>query len=156
MVGLVLDDGLDGGLVVDGTLLTGRTSGAGSFGAASYRDGRYEHYCAGQFLERTYDTTAQTALERAEDGDKEAHAMFEEMGTHLGHAVQSVVAAVDPACIVMGGPVRHAHPYFEDAMWEVLASFSPPEALEALSFRLSQLKRPAVLGAAALGRMEGA
>jgi glucokinase len=156
MVGLVLDDGLDGGLVVDGTLLTGRTAGAGAFGAAPYKDGRYEQYCAGHFLEREYDTTAQAALERADDSDEEAQAMFEDMGTHLGHAVQSVVAAVDPACIVMGGPVRHAHPYFEDAMWEVLESFAAPGALDGLSFQLSQLKRPAVLGAAALGRMEGA
>jgi glucokinase len=156
MVGLVLDDGLDGGFVVDGTLLMGRTAGAGTFGAASYKDGRYEQYCAGQFLERAYDTTAQAALERAEDGDEEAQAMFDAMGTHLGHAVQSVLAAIDPACIVMGGPVRHAHPYFEDAMWEVLESFAGPEALDGLSFQLSQLKRPAVLGAAALGRMEGA
>jgi glucokinase len=156
MVGLVLDDGLDGGIVVDGTLLTGRAAGAGAFGAAPYRDARYEQYCAGQFLEQEYGTTAQAALERADDGDEEAQAMFEDMGRHLGHAVQSVVAAVDPACIVMGGPVRHAHPYFEDAMWDALASVSAPEALEALSFRLSQLKRPAVLGAAALGRMEGA
>jgi glucokinase len=156
MVGLVLDDGLDGGIVVDGTLLTGRAAGAGAFGAAPYRDARYEQYCAGQFLEQEYGTTAQAALERADDGDEEAQAMFEDMGRHLGHAVQSVLAAVDPACIVMGGPVRHAHPYFEDAMWDALASVSAPEALEALSFRLSQLKRPAVLGAAALGRMEGA
>lgn len=155
MVGLVLGDGVNGGIVIDGVLLTGRNSGAGAFGAVPYRDGRYEQYCAGQFIKQQYDTTVPAALARADDGDEEAQAMFEDMGTHLGHAVQSVLATVDPACIVMGGPARQAHPYFEDAMWEVLHTFSTPQALDALSFQLSQLKRPTVLGAAALGRMEG-
>ena len=156
MVGLVLNEGIGGGVVVDGTLLTGCTFSAGAFGAAPYKDGRYEHYCAGQFIERAYDTTVQEALERAEDGDEDARAMFATMGTHLGRAVQSVLAAVDPACIVMGGALRHAHPYFEDAMWDELEAFSSPQALETLSVQLSQLKRPAVLGAAALGSMEAA
>lgn len=152
MVGLILGTGFAGGIVVDGELLTGRNCGAGEFGTAPYRDGMYEHYCAGQFFEREYDTTGAAAFERAEAQDEEALAMFDEMGTHLGRAIQSVLYAVDPACIVMGGSVRTAYPYFEEAMWDELQTFAFSRTLDNLTFHLSELEHAGVLGAAALGR----
>jgi glucokinase len=154
MVGLILGTGFAGGIVVDGTLLSGRNCGAGEFGTAPYKDSIYEHYCAGQFFERQYDTTGAEAFERAEAGDEDAIAMFEELGTHLGRAVQLVLYAVDPACIVMGGSVRHAYSLFEDAMWAELDTFAFPRTLDTLEIRLSQLEHAGVLGAAALGLEE--
>lgn len=151
MVGLILGTGFAGGIVVDGALLSGRNCGAGEFGTAPYKDSIYEHYCAGQFFERQYDTTGKEAFERAQDGDEEARAMFGEMGTHLGRALKSVLYAVDPAHIVLGGSVRHAHPFFEEAMWEELESFAYPRALETLTVEVSSLNHAGVLGAAALG-----
>ncbi len=151
MVGLILGTGFAGGIVVNGTLLSGRNCGAGEFGTAPYKDSIYEHYCAGQFFERQYNTTGKAAFDRAEDGDEEAHAMFAELGTHLGRALKSVLYAVDPAHVVLGGSVRHAHPYFEEAMWDELESFAYPRALDHLTVEISSLKHAGVLGAAALG-----
>jgi len=151
MVGLIVGTGFAGGIVVDGTLLSGRNCGAGEFGTAPYKDSIYEHYCAGQFFERQHDTTGAEAFERAEAGDEDALAMFEAFGTHLGRAVQSVLYAVDPACIVLGGSVRHAYPFFEEAMWAELETFAFPRTLDTLEIHLSQLKHAGVLGAAALG-----
>lgn len=151
MVGVVLGTGFAGGIVVNGELFEGRNGGAGEFGTAPYRDGIYEEYCAGLFFERQYDTTGAEAFERAKDGDEEAQAMFEEMGTHLGRALKSVLYAVDPAHIVMGGSVRHAYPLFEEAMWAEIETFAFPRALDNLTFTLSTLEHAGVLGAAALG-----
>lgn len=154
MVGLILGTGFAGGIVVDGMLLSGHNCGAGEFGTAPYRDSIYEDYCAGLFFER-HDTTGKAAFDRAQEGDEEALALFRELGTHLGRALKSVLYAVDPACIVMGGSVRHAHPFFEEAMWAELESFAFPRTLENLTFRLSTLDHAGVLGAAALGLRGG-
>lgn len=151
MVGLILGTGLGGGIMVDGELLSGRNCGAGEFGMLPYRDGVYEHYCAGLFFEREHDTTGKEAFERAQDGDERAQAIFDEMGTHLGRALRAVLYAVDPAHIVLGGSVRHAYPFFEDAMWTELEKFAFPRSLDHLIIEVSTLEHAGVRGAALLG-----
>ncbi|PQJ34408.1 sugar kinase [Salinibacter sp. 10B] len=151
MVGLILGTGFAGGIVVDGTLLSGHNCGAGEFGTAPYKDSIYEHYCAGQFFERQHNTTGKAAFERAQNGDASAQSLFAEMGTHLGRALKSVLYAIDPAHIVLGGSVRHAYSFFEETMWEELESFAYPRALDNLTIEISSLKHAGVLGAAALG-----
>jgi glucokinase len=151
MVGLILGTGLGGGIVVNGDLLSGRNCGAGEFGTMLYKDSIYEHYCAGLFFEREHDTTGEAAFERAQAGDEAARAMFDEMGTHLGRALQSILYAVDPAHIVLGGSVRHAYPFFKDAMWAELEQFAFPRALDHLTVAVSTLEHAGVRGAAALG-----
>ncbi|MFB6248809.1 MAG: ROK family protein [Salinibacter sp.] len=150
MIGLIVGTGCAGGIIVNGELLSGRNCGAGEFGTAPYRDGIYEEYCAGLFFEAR-GTTGKAAFERAKAGDAEAQALFEELGTHLGRALKSVLCAVDPACIVMGGSVRHAHRFFEEAMWAELRTFEFPRMVDALTIRQSELEHAGVLGAAALG-----
>lgn len=151
MVGLILGTGFAGGIVLDGELFSGRNCGAGEFGTAPYRDSIYEHYCAGLFFEREYGVTGEEAFERAQEGDAEAQAMFEEMGTHLGRAIKSMLYAVDPAQIVLGGSVRHAYPLFEATMWEEIETFAFSRALDNLRFDVSELEHAGILGAAALG-----
>lgn len=151
MVGLIMGTGFAGGIVLDGTLLSGHNCGAGEFGTAPYRDGMYEDYCAGLFFERQYNTTGKAVFGRAEEGDQRALEIFDEFGGHVGRALKSVLYAVDPACIVLGGSVRNAYPFFKETMWEELGSFAYPRSLENLTFRVSELKHSGVLGAAALG-----
>jgi glucokinase len=154
MVGLIVGTGFAGGIVIEGNLLSGRNCGAGEFGTAPYKDSIYEHYCAGLFFERQHDTTGAAAFERAQAGDEEARALFEEFGTHLGRAVQSVLYAVDPAHIVLGGSVRRAYPFFEEAMWAELDTFAFPRALDHLALDVSELEHAGVRGAAALSRQD--
>jgi glucokinase len=153
MVGLIVGTGFAGGIIVNGELLSGHNCGAGEFGTAPYRDSIYEEYCAGLFFEAR-GTTGKAAFERAKAGDAEAQALFEELGTHLGRALKSVLCAVDPACIVMGGSVRHAHRFFKEAMWAELRAFEFPRMVDTLTIRRSALEHAGVLGAAALG-LEG-
>lgn len=151
MVGLIVGTGFAGGIVVDGTLVSGHNCGAGEFGTVPYRDGIYEHYCAGQFFEREYGVTGEVAYERATEGDERAQAMFEAFGTHLGRAVQLVLYTIDPAHIVLGGSVRHAYPFFKATMWEEIETFAFPRTLDTLTLERSVLDYAGVLGAAALG-----
>jgi glucokinase len=150
MVGLIVGTGFAGGIIIDGELFAGRNCGAGEFGTAPYRDSIYEHYCAGLFFEREYGLTGAEAYERATSGDKDARAMFEEMGTHLGRAIKSVLYAVDPAHIVMGGSVRRAYPLFREAMWKEINTFAFSRGLDRLQFDVSELEHAGILGAAAL------
>lgn len=151
MVGLILGTGFAGGIVLDGQLFSGHNCGAGEFGTAPYRDSIYEHYCAGLFFEREHNIAGEEAFERAQNGDPRAQGMFEEMGVHLGRAIKSVLYAVDPAHIVIGGSVRHAYPLFREAMWEEINTFAFSRALDNLTLELSELDHAGVLGAAALG-----
>lgn len=151
MVGITIGTGFAGGIVVDGTLLSGQNCGAGEFGTVPYRSGIYEHYCSGQFFERRHDTTAKKAHERAKNGEEEAMAMFDAFGTHIGRAVQLILYTVDPSHIVMGGSVRHAYPFFKQAMWREIETFEFPRSLDTLTFERSTLDHAGILGAATLG-----
>jgi glucokinase len=48
--------------------------------------------------------------------------------------------------------VRHAYPFFEEAMGEALQEFAFPRTLDRLTIERSSLEHAGVLGAAALGR----
>lgn len=154
MLGLILGTGFAGGIVVDGQLLAGHNCGAGEFGTAPYKDSIYEHYCAGLFFEKQHDTTGKAAFDRAQKGDMEAQNMFEELGMHLGRALRPVLYAIDPAHVVLGGSVRHAYPFFEEAMWAELKLFAFPRVLDNLTLEVSELEHAGVLGAAALGHQD--
>lgn len=151
MVGIRVGHQLDGGIVVGGRLLAGQADRAGQFGRASYRNGTYNDYCTARFLTRHHEATAADVIEQAEAGDADAVALLNEMGTHLGQALRSVCCTVDPACIVIGGGLAHAHPFFEDAMRAALASGDGPVTLDSLLLHRSSLRHVEVLGAAALG-----
>ena len=72
---------------------------------------------------------------------------------HLGNAIKTIIMAVDPPLIIIGGSVA-ARPenYYQDAMWESISERSPfPPLLDSfrrLSFR--RRKNIAIKGAAAL------
>lgn len=151
MVGMIVGTGFAGGILVDGTLLSGRNCGAGEFGTVPYRDSIYEHYCSGQFFEREYNTTAKRAHERAKNEEEKALVMFETFGTHLGRAVQLILYTFDPSHIVIGGSVRHAYPFFEKAMWKEIKALAFPRVLDTFTFERSSLDYAGVLGAATLG-----
>ena len=149
MIGLIVGTGFAGGVVLDGKLYAGPHCGAGEFGMMPYKDSIYEHYCAGLFFERQ-GLDGEAVFRRAEAGDSDARALFAELGHHLGMALQAVLYAYDPAFIVFGGSVRHAYPYFQEAMWEVLDTFAYSRTVEDLTIEISELDNVAILGAAAL------
>lgn len=150
LIGLILGTGFAGGIIVDGRLYPGRNCGAGEFGLIPYLDSIYEHYCCGQFFTRRVGQTGAEMFRRASDGDPEAVRLFAEFGHHLGEAIKTILYAYDPEAIVLGGSVRKAFRFFEEAMWESIRSFVFSNSLKSLTIAVSELEHVAILGAAAL------
>ncbi len=150
LIGLILGTGFAGGIIVDGKLYAGRNCGAGEFGLIPYLESIYEHYCSGQFFPRRVGQTGAEVFRRAAAGDREAVEVFAEFGHHLGQAVKTILYAYDPEMIVLGGSVRKAFRFFENAMWESIRSFAYPNSVKSLKIEVSELEHVAILGAAAL------
>lgn len=150
IVGITLGTGLGCGIVVDDKLLNGNNTGAGEIGEIPYLDKNYEYYCASAFFAEKYKVSAKEMARKASEGDKEALAIWGEYGTHLGNAIQLVVLAYDPPCLVIGGSIANAMPYFEDAMRKSLSNFVYPNSIQRLEIYRSEVKDVAMLGAAML------
>jgi glucokinase len=150
LIGLILGTGFAAGIVIGGRLYPGRHCGAGEFGMIPYLESIYEHYCSGQFFTRQAGQTGAEMFRRASAGDGEALAMFAQFGHHLGHAIKTILYAYDPETIILGGSVRKAFRFFEDAMWASIRSFGFPSSLGSLAIAVSELEHVAILGAAAL------
>jgi len=150
LIGLILGTGFAGGIIIDGRMYAGKNCGAGEFGLIPYLESIYEHYCSGQFFTRRVGQTGAEMYRRALAGDREALEVFAEFGRHLGEAVKTILYAYDPEMIVLGGSVRKAFRFFEDAMWTSIRSFAFSNSLNALTIAVSDLEHVAILGAAAL------
>lgn len=150
MVGVTLGTGLGCGLIINKQLYEGRNGGAGEFGMVGYLDKTIEYYASGQFFENVYKIDGAEVFEKAKKGDKDALNMYEEFGLHLGNAIKTILYAVDPELIILGGSVSSAFPYFSKKMWQQIETFGFRKAIVNLHISVSELKNSAVLGAAAL------
>jgi glucokinase len=56
----------------------------------------------------------------------------------------------DTSLIIFGGSVRHAYPYFSDAMWARINTFAYTKSLAKFQIELSELENSGILGAAGL------
>jgi len=142
--------GMAAGIVIHNRLYNGLNCGAGEFGTMPYLDHNFEYYCSGQFFNNVHHVNGETVFQRAEEGDEKALAMFEELGRHFGHAINSILYAIDPEAIILGGSVSKAFTYFEKSMWKSIEKLAYRSVVENLTIKLSSNPDIAVLGAAAL------
>ena len=149
VVGLILGTGMGSGMLMNGQLYTGANGGAGEFGMLPYEGGILEDYCSGKFFTQHAGITGKEAADRAGRGDSHAQALFFEFGKHLGAALKTVVYAVDPEMIVLGGSISKAIPYFKTTMLDSLNSLIFPRTLARLKITCSAIEHIAILGAAA-------
>ncbi|WP_110205093.1 ROK family protein [Nocardioides daejeonensis] len=135
---ITVGTGIGGGFVVDGRVVRGRNGMAGEFGHMRLVPdgvqcpcggrGCWEQYASGNALQRFArealargpsiladlcggDPAALTGpmvSEAAEQGDTAALAAFSKVGDWLGVGLTNVVAALDPAVVVVGGGVAAA------------------------------------------------
>ncbi len=122
MIGVTLGTGVGAGVIIGGSLYEGRNAGAGEVGCLNYLDKDYESYCSTPFFVAHKTTGAELAA-RAEAGDTEAIALWNEFGGHLGELVKAILFAYDPEAIVFGGGIAAGHPHFEAAMRERILTF---------------------------------
>ncbi|CAN5154289.1 ROK family protein [soil metagenome] len=150
MIGTTIGTGLGSGIIINDKIYTGRNGGAGEFGMAPYLDQCYEYYASGQFFDNVYGTPGEVVFTKAKAGEESALSQYAEMGMHLGNAVKMMLFALDVELIVFGGSVRHAWPYFQEAMWKQIKTFPFTRVLEHLKIEVSELNNAGILGAAAL------
>lgn len=150
MVAIIAGVGLGVGIVTDNKLYSGTNCGAGEFGYIPYRDHNYEHYCTPSYFELKYGMRSKTLLARAKKSDKIALAILEQFGLDMGNLIQTVMFALDPQCIILGGQLPAFYPYFESEVWKVLRKFPYQKSVESLCIEISEEPDVAILGAAAL------
>lgn len=122
VVGITLGTGVGAGIIINGHLYEGRNAGAGEIGCLSYLDKDYESYCSTPFFV-AHNTSGAELAAKAEAGDPEAQALWNEFGHHLGELVKAALFAYDPEAIIFGGGIAAGHPYFEDALRKTVETF---------------------------------
>jgi glucokinase len=150
MIGLTIGTGIGAGLIINKKLYPGKNGGAGEFGMIEYLDQTCEYYACGQFFDNVYKINGEEVFNNAKQGDISAIKMYEEMGTHLGNTIKTILYALDVELIVLGGSVRYAFPYFSKTMWQQVKTFGFQKASERLKIEVSELENSGILGAAAL------
>lgn len=149
-VGVTLGTGMGSGIIKNGALLDDAHGCSGEFGTMPYLDGIYEHYCSGMFFLRQYGVKGEEAAKKARSGDSLALQAFREMGIHLGNAIKTIVMAVDPPLVIIGGSVAEARDLFEEAMWESVRQIAFPSVLKNFRIAFSETEHMGIKGAAAL------
>lgn len=150
LTGLILGTGVAAGLICDGKLYEGRNCGAGEFGMIPYLDYNYEFYCGGNYFKHFHNTDGETLYNLAKNNDKNALAIFEQFGIHVSALIKTILFAVDPQTIVIGGSVSKAFPFFESILWSSLQDFPYKPIIENIKIKASKHENIAILGAAAL------
>ncbi|SHG01696.1 ROK family protein [Pedobacter caeni] len=148
--GLILGTGVAAGLICNGQLYEGRNCGAGEFGMIPYLQHNYEFYCSGNFFSHFYQITGEEAYRSAVQHEPIALQAFQEYGIHLSWLIKSILYAVDPEVIVLGGSVSKAFSFFKASLWEHLADFPYKPVIENIRIEASEKDNIAILGAAAL------
>lgn len=150
LVGLTIGTGLGTGIVADGKLLIGKNGGAGEFGMINYLERNIEYYVSGRFFMSEYGTKGEEIYRLALQGNPEAIYIYEDFGRHLGEALKLIIYALDPDCIIIGGAVKAAFPFYSKSMWRTLEDFAFGLSLETVKVEPSMLVNGNILGAAAL------
>ena len=149
-VGLIIGTGLAAGIIINNQLYSGPNCGAGEFGMMPYLDKNYEHYASGQFFQHNYSMSGEEIYEQAGNGVLFALNAFNAFGTHLGEAIKTILFALDPELIILGGSVRLAYKHFKKSMWASINKFPYRNISNQLKIKVSRKHNIGVLGAAAL------
>ncbi|MFC1570805.1 ROK family protein [Candidatus Omnitrophota bacterium] len=150
-VGIAIGTGIGGGIITRGKLHQDANCGSGEFGEAPYLDKRYEDYCSGVFFRDTHKTSGKELFKRAKAGDAKAIKIFEEFGFHLGNAIKTIMCAVDPEAIIIGGSIAAAREFYEEAMWKQIKTFTFSRSVKNLKIEFTEhTEDTPILGAAAV------
>ena len=150
MVGLTMGTGIGSGIIIDGKLYNGVNTGAGEIGSLPFKDADYEFYCSSRFFSDLHGDTGANFGKRAQAGDAEAVAVWNEFGENVGELIKAVLFTYAPEAIIIGGGIASAFPLFEAPMRASLESFPYPANVAATRIMPSTLPNAAILGAGAL------
>ena len=149
-VGITLGTGMGAGIVKNGSLIPDAHCCSGEFGTMPYLDGIYENYTCGMYFKLKYGKDGEEVAEKARAGEPWALKAYQEMGSHLGSAINTIIMAVDPPLIIIGGSVAKARELYQESMWESIRKIPFPSVLEDFRVEFIDTEDIAIKGAAAL------
>ncbi|MCK5691296.1 MAG: ROK family protein [Bacteroidales bacterium] len=149
-VGITLGTGMGSGIIKNGALIPDAHCCSGEFGTMSYLDGIYENYTSGMYFKLKYGKNGEEVAMKARTEEPWALKAYREMGMHLGNAIKTIIMAVDPPLIIIGGSVAKAREYYQDTMWESIRKIPFPSVLDSFRIEFSETEHIAIKGAAAL------
>ena len=83
-------------------------------------------------------------------GDTKALALWNELGSHIGNLIKTVLFTYDPQAIILGGDILNGYSFFAEKMHETISVFPFKNATERVNILLSKNENVNLLGAAAL------
>jgi glucokinase len=149
-VGLTLGTGMGTGIITNNKLMGDANGGSGEFGMIPYKDGVLEDYCSGKFFKNMLKVNGEEISKKAAEGDIQALKAYDLFGEHLGNAIKTILYALDPEKIIVGGSIVQSAPYFDASLKKCLSTFAYKKTLENIEIIYSNTPDIAVLGAAAL------
>ncbi|BEG99233.1 ROK family protein [Bacteroides sedimenti] len=150
LIGITLGTGVGAGVVLDGKLYNGSHTGAGEIGSLPYLNKDFEYYCSSGIFADFYKMSGKDVFDRAREGDKEALAIWSEIGTHIGNLLKAVLYTYDPDAIVLGGGISAAYPFFSESMKQTISCFPYQNIVDDVEIFVSEEKNISLLGASAL------
>lgn len=149
-VGLAIGTGIAGGIIQNGKLLMDVNCGSGEFGEMCYLDTKFEDYCSGIFFERHHQTDAKTVFENAVKGDEKARKIVSEFAIHLGKLLKTIVCAIDPEAIIIGGSIAKSKAVYHSLLMKELQDFPYPRSIQRLKIDYTDTHEVQLLGSAYL------
>ncbi|UOG77515.1 ROK family protein (plasmid) [Hymenobacter tibetensis] len=150
LVGITLGTGFGTGIIINNDVYSGTLSSAGEFGSIPYRDKTIEDYCSGKFFSQRFNLSGTACHSLAKQGEAGALKAFAQYGEHLGNAIKTVLYALAPEAIFLGGSISKCYEFFQESMYESIQAFPFRLVTNRLVVAPSELGNAAVLGAAAL------
>ncbi len=149
-VGITLGTGMGTGIITNHQLMGDANGGSGEFGMIPYKNGVIEDYCSGKFFKNILKSNGEEVFENALKGDKSALKAYTSFGNHLGNALKTILYALDPEKIIIGGSVARSSKFFDKGLKESLKDFDFKRTLENIEIIYSDTPDISILGAAAL------
>ena len=150
IAGITIGAGLGVGIIINGRLYSGRNCGAGEFCSIPYREHDYEYYCSTGYFEEKYGLKSTVLFNRAKKNDKIALAIYEQFGLDFGNAIKTIIYALDPDAIIVGGQLAQAYEYFQESMFKNIKTFLYSNTIKDIVILKSEEPNIATYGAAAL------
>jgi glucokinase len=150
IAGVTIGAGLGVGIIINGRLYSGKNCGAGEFCSIPYRDHDYEYYCSIGYFEEKYGIKSNILFGRAKKKDKIALSIYEQFGLDLGNAIKTIIYAIDPEAIVIGGQLAEAYEFFQETMFKNIKTFLYQNTINNIVVLKSEEPNIEAYGAAAL------
>lgn len=160
MVCVIVGSGIGGGMILGGRLHRGARNIAGAFGwmvvdprsahpGEARARGALESLASGPALARAFGAQgAEAVVEAARGGDRRAQEAVDQAAHHLGLAVASLVSALNPEVVVLGGGLGSSGA-LREGIQRAVAAHAQPVCAHGVRIEVSALGEAAnLLGAA--------